>query len=144
MAILSRYNHIQSWGDQYFIVYNAFTGAVALLDRENREVYEKVVEKLKAAPDPELNPKEQEIIRQMEYAGFVHPDHYSQREELKFLHNFARYGNAALGFVIAPTMACNMACEYCFEGNKKGRMSDETIKNVEAFVSGNADRIGRL
>lgn len=144
MATLSRYNHIQPWRDEYFIVYNAFTGAVALLDHDNHKIYNDIIEKIKIRPDPEFTPKEQELFKQMEYAGMVHPDHYSQQEELKFLHHFARYGGTALGLVIAPTMACNMACEYCFEGNKKGRMSDDTIKEIEAFIKKSADSIGRF
>lgn len=144
MTILSRYNHIQPWRRRYFIIYNAFTGAIALLDQANHRVYNSIVEKLKTVADSVFTPKERDLLRQMEYAGFVHADQYSQLEELKFLHNFARYSGAALGLVIAPTMVCNMACEYCFEGNKKGRMSEDTINEVEAFVKKSADNIGRF
>jgi len=144
MTTVSRYNHIQPWGDDYFIAYNGFTGAVALLTPQNYQVYNRVVEKLKNGSEPDFSPEEKELFKQMEYGGFVHADHCDQQEELKFLHHYSRYGSTSLGLVIAPTMACNMACEYCFESNKKGRMSDETIDDVAEFVKKSADNIARF
>jgi len=141
MSKVSRYNHVQPWGDEYFIAYNAFTGAVALLTHDNYKVYNSVIDKLNSPAEPVFSNPENELLKQMDFAGFVHADHYSQQEELKFLHHFARYGGAAVGLVIAPTMACNMACEYCFEGNKKGRMSEETISEILKFAQKRGDSL---
>jgi len=39
-----------------------------------------------------------------------------------------------VGLVVAPTMNCNMACEYCYEENKSGRMSEETRDSLMEFT----------
>lgn len=139
MAKLSRYNHFQEWRDGFHIAYNALSGAVAVMPGDNYAAYKRIERKLASEPDPSFTPEEQELLKQLEYASFVYPGSYDERDELNFTHNISRYDSRSLGFVMAPTMACNMACEYCFETNKKGRMSDETIDSIISFVERNGN-----
>lgn len=55
------------------------------------------------------------------------------RERTDFIH-----------ITILPTMACNLACEYCFENKtrQKGMMSPETIQNVIQWTSHRIKQIG--
>ncbi|UCD93443.1 MAG: radical SAM protein [Candidatus Zixiibacteriota bacterium] len=134
MYKISRYNHFQERPDGKYIAYNARSGAVAIMDPDNYAAYENLARKIESAADSPFSPAEAELLKQLEYASFVYLDDYDELEELAFCHYSARYDATSLGFVLAPTMACNMACSYCYEGNKKGRMSDETMESIVDFV----------
>ncbi len=127
MYKLSIYNHLQPWNDGNYIAYNAFSGAVAMITPENYKALKRIGGKLTSSETPDLGAEEQEFFNQLVYAGFVHRTDTDQTEEIAFNHYRARYDAANPGYIIAPTMACNMACAYCFEGDKKGKMSDDTV-----------------
>jgi len=134
MSKLSQFNHFQPWRDGYYIAYNAMSGAVALMTDENYKVYGRIAEKLDANPQAELTEEEKELYKQLEYGKFAIADDLDEIEALKFRHNLDRYNRSAMGLVIAPTLACNMACTYCYEANKKGRLSSQMIEKIVNFV----------
>jgi len=136
---VSRYNHFQPRENGQYIAYNAWSGAVALMTPENYELYRSIKRLIKAESPREAAEKEARLMKQLEHARFIYPADRDQFEEISFMHHMGKYGTEGLGFVIAPTMACNMACRYCFEADKKGRMSDETIAAIADCV----DRKGR-
>ncbi|UCE23413.1 MAG: SPASM domain-containing protein [Candidatus Zixiibacteriota bacterium] len=140
----SFYNHFQKWTDDYYIAYNACSGAVALMTPEHYATYEALVVKLNAGQKDGFNEKEAELLKQLEYGGFVCPDTHSELQDLQFKHNIARYSCSNLSLVIAPTMACNMACEYCYESNKTGRMSKELIDAMADYVEVRAQGLTSL
>ncbi len=144
MPKVSRYNHFQPWRDGYLIAYNARSGAVAAMTEKNYSTYQRLVEKLAVSPTPQLDADEQELLKQLEHGRFVYPDDGHEYEAIKFQHNSARYDASSIGFVIAPTMACNMACPYCYEGNKKGRMSDPLIERMIEVVEKQASGLKRV
>jgi uncharacterized protein len=144
MYKVSRYNHFQPWANGYHIAYNARTGAVALMTDENFACYREIVAKLSNGSAPEFTAQENELLKQLEYGKFVHPDYYDELEELKFIHRASRFEESSLGLVIAPTMACNMACSYCYEENKQGRMSPSTIESIIQFVEKRAGGLKSL
>lgn len=134
MPILSRYNHLQPWTDGYYIAYNAGSGALALMTADNRVVYDALAAKLAASPDAPLTDKESELLSQLKYGRFAFDDDVDERAAMQFRHNLDRYDQTTLGLTIAPTLACNMACPYCYESNKQGRMSAETVEALIAYV----------
>ncbi len=141
MTTVSRYNHLHPWINGYYIAFNARSGAVALMTEENRAVYDTLTAKLAASPDSELTAAERELLGQMEYGRFAYAGEYDEREAIHFQHDMDRYDKTTLGLVIAPTMACNMACPYCYEANKQGRMTPETIAAVVKFVEDRAPHL---
>ncbi|MBD3402847.1 radical SAM protein, partial [candidate division GN15 bacterium] len=144
MYKLSRYNHFQSGHDDSHIAYNARSGAVAVLTEENYAAVRVLAGKLSNGSSPVFTPEEQALLEQLAYGRFVYDDSVDEREELKFLHRRARFDESSLGLVIAPTMACNMACAYCFEGDKRGRMSEEVRQALIDFVRERAPRLESL
>src|SRR5512139_81051 len=137
MPKLSRYNHFHFWQDGYYIAYNAASGAVALMTAENFEMYNRLAAKLGQNGSP-LTTEERELLKQLQYGRFVSGDEIDEWETLRFQHNSARYDRSALGLSIAPTLSCNMACPYCYEANKSGRMSPQVIESMVAFVENQA------
>jgi uncharacterized protein len=144
MSKLSRFNHFQPWRDGYHIAYNAMSGAVALMTDENFEVYHRIAEKLASGTEPDFTDQEKELFKQLEYGHFLRKDTVDEIESLKFRHNMDRYDRTVLGLVLAPTLACNMACEYCYEANKKGRLSPQMIEKIVEFVEKRAPGIAGL
>lgn len=144
MSKLSEFNHIQPWRDGLFIAYNALSGAVALMTAENYATYRRVAEKLAAGGAPSFTPEEQELAAQMEFGHFTRRDDYDERSALRFSHNCSRYDRTMLGLTIAPTLACNMACQYCYEANKSGRMPSEVIENIIRMVEKRATMLSAL
>ncbi len=135
MPKLSRYNHFLAWRNGHYLAFNARSGAIALLDPSHHATLERLADKLQSHWSGSLPPDEEELLKQLRYGSFACDDDFSEIDWLKFEHNKARFDESVLGLVIAPTMACNMACSYCFEGNKRGRMSDETVQSVINFVT---------
>jgi len=144
MSKLSEFNHIQPWRDGLYIAYNALSGAVALMTEENFATYKRVAEKMSASDSASFTPDEAELARQMEYGRFAVRDDLDERGALKFSHNMSRYDQTALGLTIAPTLACNMACAYCYEANKSGRMSSDVIENTIRLVEKRAPSLTSL
>ena len=144
MSKVSAYNHFQPWRDGYYIAYNAFSGAVALMTEENYAAYKRLVDKLGAASPPELTEDESALLKQLEYGRFVNRGEAAEIDWIRMQHNLARYDQSTLGLVIAPTMACNMACEYCFEDHTASRMPNKTIEAIVSFVEKQAKTIGVL
>ncbi|NMC42312.1 MAG: radical SAM protein, partial [candidate division Zixibacteria bacterium] len=114
--------------------YNAGSGALALMTADNRVVYDALAAKLAASPKAPLTDKETELLTQLKYGRFAFDDDVDERTAMQFRHNLDRYDQTTLGLTIAPTLACNMACPYCYESNKQGRMSAETVEALIAYV----------
>lgn len=144
MSKLSRYNHFQRWRDGNYIAYNAFSGAVALMTEENFQIYNDIEKKLSVDKNPVYTDKEQELVKQLEYGKFLVSDEMDEIRALNFQHNLDRYDRSRLGLVLAPTLACNMACKYCYEANKKGRMSPQVIEKLVEFVENRGPVISGL
>lgn len=140
----SRYNHFQKWQDGYYLAYNAGSGAVGYMTEAQYEDYLRLVAKFAANGDAEYSVPEQALIKNLVHGRFVRDADCDELQEVRFRHQQARHDHRGLGLVIAPTMACNMACAYCFEENKSGRMSEETMAAVVAFVKERAKTLGEL
>lgn len=70
-------------------------------------------------------------------------------EELALIEqafNSARQSDGDLGLTIAPTMGCNLACGYCFQGQNKPKAQFDTqvIPAIVEHVQHQADRLNTL
>lgn len=145
MSKISRYNHFQQWQGGYRIAFNAFTGALALMTEDNFQTYQKLAAKLSNGNSaPILTDAERELLQQLEHGRFVHPNDCNELQALKFTHGSARFDRTALALIVAPTLACNMACPYCFENNKRGKMTPEIADQIGEFVSRQAKTLTQL
>lgn len=143
MHKLSQYNQFQPWFDGYYIAYNARSGAVALMTADNYSLFTGIARKLQSG-DANFDTEEQKLLTQLKYGSFVVDDDFDEFETLKFTHQLGRFDSTSLGLTIAPTMACNMACHYCFEENKKGKMSSAVIEAIISFIEKQARQLKKL
>lgn len=56
--------------------------------------------------------------------------------QLQYQHYKTLFSTDTLNLTIAPTMACNFACSYCYENEHKGCsfISDEILEKIIAFI----------
>lgn len=142
MSKFSRYNHLQPWRDDSFIAFNARSGAIAVMDADNFRTYCSILAKLSTANgDSQLTEDESALLKQLEFGKFAYAGSQDEVESLKFQHGLSRFDMTTLGMVIAPTMACNMACQYCFEPNKVGKMSKDVQDAIYSYVEKQADSL---
>jgi len=144
MFAISRYNYFGPWRDGYYLAYNARSGAVALLTQENYAVLQELLEKIKQRQTDRLSAEEQQLLQQLQYGQFVHAADLSEMDVLKFESQRTRYDPSSLGLVVAPTLACNMACTYCYENSRTGRMTDETMDALVGFIEKQARGLKEL
>jgi uncharacterized protein len=109
--------------DKDILLYNTFTKSLIRLDNDYWNIILKSLESI-------------DYNHQLVKLGFIVDNPQSQLDcyRLGYLQNC--FSNKMLSLVIAPTIDCNLACEYCFEkGNKKsGIMSDEIENKVIEFI----------
>lgn len=136
MRRISRYNHFYPWRNGLYIAYNARTGAIGLMTEDNFNAYSSISDKL-SAPDQTapLTAQDETLLKQLEYGGFVAPTDREELETLKFQHRLERYDQTTLSLNIAPSMACNLNCDYCYPDDKKGKLPGETIEAIIEFIN---------
>lgn len=144
MPKLSQFNHFLPWRDGNYLAFNAVTGAVGMMTPDHYAVYQRLTDKLSNGNGDQLDAREQELLGQLQYGQFVIDDSLEELDWLKFRYRKLRYDPTSMGLVIAPTMACNMACEYCFEANKKGKMQPQVVDAVGGFVEKLATNLTEL
>jgi uncharacterized protein len=67
--------------------------------------------------------------------GLLVPRDVDELDLLRIRTQAARYDEARLGVTLAPTLACNLACRYCFEGGvTPGRAASLTRAMEETIV----------
>lgn len=141
MLRVSRYNFFKKREDGSHLAYNGITGALAVMTEENFGLYKRIESKIKSGSDSDFDPQELELLKQLKYANFVYSGDYDEVDKLYFIHHAARFDDANVGLVIAPTMACNMACKYCYESNKTGKMEAPTIEAILNFIEMRKGRV---
>ena len=90
--------------------------------------------------DSFLDPKQQKAINVMKENGFLVDVDFDEYASLRFLGNVSRF-RGGFSLTIAPTLACNMACPYCFEKKRNVRMNAETRDELAKFVRANLERL---
>lgn len=107
-----------------YIVYNTFTTSLIELDEEFNKRFLEL----------ELSQEEIDSLYEM---GYLVQDGEDEQLRQKLIRNeisYQDYGKVA-GLFIAPTMACNARCFYCYEaGVKHNVMSRDTIEHVKKFI----------
>src|SRR5688572_17465472 len=119
--VRSRYNYFTRRGDRW-VGYNARLGTIALLADD--------VVRLLQGEEPLLK------IRgagQLVKLGFLHTG--DELDKIFQLYDSARNG-AELHLTVAPTLACNFACDYCYQNPYRNdrSMSPEVQKATLAFI----------
>jgi uncharacterized protein len=130
----SRYNHLFRSEKYGQLLYNSLTNSFLKLDDESH------TELLRIRDDPDrIDPcKDPAFFMQLTIAKVLVRE--GEEETLLNLINFNRlrrkFDNRGLSLTIAPTLACNFNCSYCFEENRTNHyvMDDDVEGMLLDFV----------
>lgn len=126
----SQYNFIyDDLGKDQIVMYNSFTGALAVTKEQQ---YKQFIDYLETGKEIE----DKEFLENALKCGYLVPKDIDERFLIKTRMMAGRYSSRTLSLTIAPTMACNFRCIYCFEqgyyGNKL--MDENTQENLMKFI----------
>ena len=126
----SFYNIVIEEDKNNVFLYNSYSGALIKLERSVYEIINKV-----HIDDHALCPYFDELFKQ----GFLKPANLNEYNRILTNERRAVYDNTAkkLTFVIAPTLQCNLNCEYCFEEDIRCNktMSEITWEETISFLN---------
>lgn len=80
------------------------------------------------------------LLTELIKGGFLCEEGFDEYNLLKVLRHKNQYSGTTMGLTIAPTMLCNLACQYCFEeldsleGPGNNRMDEKVIAALLKFV----------
>lgn len=110
---------------------------VDLRGRSATNISSQTLEILKRAvatgePSSEIRP----LWRHLVEAGFLVAEDFDELVDVAQRSLWARAGSRTFAAIVAPTIACNMSCHYCFEGTERPekQLSDETMVRLGGFI----------
>lgn len=124
----SAYNFIyDDLGKDQIVFYNSRTGALAVVHEDQYKQYKGFQEKGKEIEDAEF-------LKNLLKCGYLLPAEVDEKFLIKTNMMQGRYNKNLLSLTIAPTMACNFRCIYCFEkGHYGNSLMDFMKKNNIPF-----------
>lgn len=90
------------------LLYNAFSGALALIESEKWET-------VKYWQLHGIDNSDPDLISDLQRGSFIHADSVDELQELKLRLFSGRFSSNGFGITIAPTSNCNFRCPYCYE-----------------------------
>lgn len=110
--VQSRYTIITPLLHGRMLAYNSLSGALAIWEDHERDVYERVAAGTTSNMDDEA-------LAQLTYGGFIVDTETDELEVIERQYNAHRYDMSTMILTVAPTLACNFGCDYCFQGQDK-------------------------
>lgn len=138
----SRYNIAVDLKNNKRALYNSFSRGLGVLEGDELEKYHTMLCLGEADPTSEFG-------RALFSQGFIVPEHVNEIELIKQQYDQNRFQSDTVTLTICPTLMCNFACDYCFQGMNKPKetMSQEIQDAVMALadkVTSGRDNIKQL
>lgn len=106
-------------------LYSSLTNSFAKIE-------ETLYEALSRGDFSDLSEEDIQTLSKMKVIGV---DDETERDKIKFKLLSSRFNPTHLTLTLNPTLACNFACRYCFEGQLPNQyMTDETEDAIVEFV----------
>jgi uncharacterized protein len=128
----SKFNYIFNAEDGTALAFNATTSGLAKLVPEKA----KIVHQILADPNGyKFDTAEKKDIKEKLLQGrFLVEAKEDEIGRLKVRNRLDRFSSQSFGLTIAPTLACNFRCKYCYETAKPGVMKPAVEKAMVAMV----------
>lgn len=136
----SRFNIYYTADDGVRLAFNSLTCALAVIDN----TYDALISSLKSLSKDTVPEKLKDCYNAACSGHFIVDDDVDELKELSIKRNFTKYSIGSLGLTIAPTLACNFKCIYCYETSKPGVMSEKTQSDLIEFVRSHIKTINSL
>jgi uncharacterized protein len=110
-----------------YILYNTLHDSILIVDTELKEILESNT----------VDTLSKEHSQVLETTGMIIDNDVDEHAILSFRYNREKYASPYSTFVIFPTLACNLACKYCYERSSElgaQTMDDKTVANTISFI----------
>lgn len=132
----SKYNRIINLEDGKVLAFNSVTCALAEVDEDFLHVLNNIDTISLTVGDEKKNT----LIKDMMEGNFIVHNNLDEVKLIKYRNYSGKFSKSGLGIVLAPTLACNFACPYCYESPEPGMMSDEIQNCIIDVVEKSAKR----
>ena len=117
-----------------FFLYNTYTQSLFKINAAYYQQISKVISKEK-----NINILPKELIEFLESRHFIDDEKEQSAHDfcikMEYRKRFESFSGKTLSLVIAPTLACNFACPYCYEANlPTSIMTEEVEDNIIRFI----------
>jgi uncharacterized protein len=121
----SRFNVITTTENNEVILYNSYSGAIALFEEKEGE---EVRDLLRIATLTEAS-----LLGNLVDQGFLVEEGVVEKKRATFLHQ-TLHRKDSLHLVILPTEACNFRCTYCYEDFRRGKMNENAKRGLINYI----------
>ncbi len=130
----SKYNFFFDADDGTHLAFNAISGAFAEITKSNRLIIHKILKML--ADNTRTKPKwvEDKLWNDLLGGKFIIEENENELELLKLVNLTRRFNSTTLSLAIAPTLACNFKCAYCYAEKKNGLMNEIIQASLLRFI----------
>lgn len=123
----SRFNALSSTDQDELILYNSYTGAIAVFTKEEK------TEVLQSLKKDGISGDLSGVQKQLADLGFIIDDHVNEENRALFLHQ-SMHRTDTMHLVVMPTEACNFRCTYCYQTFPRGKMKKEIREGLKKFI----------
>ncbi len=138
----SRYTRLVPADDGWMLLYNALTNSFARVPPPLQDAVREILRD----PDGSGGDAGQaaRLKAELRKGGFLIDAGLDELDLQRLTNRASRFATTHLGLTIAPTLACNFRCSYCFEERRSETMTPEVEDAVVAFVERRAREIQSL
>lgn len=135
----SRYAILMPLDNGRALAYNGFNGSLALWDAEELNAFRRLEQ-------GEKTDRASGALERLVSGGFAVPEEMDELAALEEQYRLHRYDHDNMTLTIAPTLRCNFACDYCYQGKEKrgkvmtGKVQDALVGLVE-LAAGSMKRL---
>jgi uncharacterized protein len=121
------------------LVYNSIKNSLAVWDKPEREIYGMVSEGAGADEAMSVAGNERylaSVLENLRKGAFIVDRGTDERKKIDEAVKLIRFNDTRLSLTIAPTLACNFQCDYCYQGDHTNArvMSAEVSDKLLGFV----------
>lgn len=137
-AIPSIYNILIPIKDSRILAFNAFTSAYALWEIEDIKLFEEIKNGTHYLKDSK--------IKDFVYAGYAVSESIDEIANCEENYKSGRFYPGNMTLTIAPTLKCNFACDYCFQGHEEDKhdMPQDVQDKIIEFLDTRSKHVSHL
>ncbi len=132
----SRYNIFVDTNDGKKLAFNSASAALAEIESDKFPTIQKLLDNSDSAATAE----EKQYLAALGHGKYLIEDDIDEITLLKVRNSKNRFSGKIIMLTIAPTLACNLRCDYCFVNQQAVRMTPETEQALLRFKENELQR----
>ena len=111
------------------LLYNSRSNALLRISGEVSDLMHNMVKKHSG-----VETLSKELVEELRAGGFLVDRGLDELNVLKVMDRRVRFNTSRYSITIAPTLACNFKCPYCYQNNQSKTMTARVVKRLKKFV----------